>query len=57
MNSMYVDFRDDTVRRPAETIAAEDARGIIHTAEVAIQGIIEVTEIGGNQIGTKGFMK
>ena len=31
--------------------------GIIHTVNVAIQRIVEVTQIMGEQIGTKGFTK
>ncbi len=38
-------------------IGREEAEGIIHTVNVAIQRIVEVTQIMGEQIRTKGFMK
>jgi AbiV family abortive infection protein len=57
MDSMYVGFKNGKVLSPADVIGEDDARGIIHTTEVALQRIFEVTEVWGHQIGTKGFMK
>ncbi len=37
-------------------IGREEAEGIIHTVNVAIQRIMEV-QVMGEKIGTKGFMK
>jgi AbiV family abortive infection protein len=57
MDAMYVGFKGEKVVSPSDVIGRDAARSIIHTAQVAIQRIIEVTEFGGHQIGTKGFMK
>jgi AbiV family abortive infection protein len=57
IDSMYVGFKNGKVFSPTDAIGEEDARSIIHTTEVAMQRIIEVTEFWGHQIGTKGFMK
>ena len=56
-DAMYVELRDGNVYSPSTSIEREDAEGIIHTVNVAIERIIEMTEIMGEQIGTKGFMK
>ena len=56
-DSMYVNLRDDKVISPSDVIDRDDAEGIIHTVNVALQRIVEVTEFWGHQIGTKGFMK
>lgn len=53
-----VDFTNSLVAKPYEVVLEKDARDIIHLVEVALERIWEVTgEFGGNQIGTKGFMK
>ena len=56
-SAMFVGFKDGKVVSPSKVIGRDEARSIIHTTQTAIQRIIEVTEFGGNQIGTKGFMK
>lgn len=60
-SALYVDvnFNDNTVIKPWDIILEKDAKDIIHIVEVALQRIWEITneEFGGNQIGTKGFMK
>jgi AbiV family abortive infection protein len=59
-SSLYVDvdFNNNTVIKPWDIILEKDAKDIIHIVEVALKRIWEVTgEFGGNQIGTKGFMK
>ena len=58
--ALYVDMNSDrrTISTPSEVISEKDAQDIIHIADVALQRIWEVTgEFGGEQIGTKGFMK
>jgi AbiV family abortive infection protein len=56
-DSMYVNIKDDEVISPTDVIGQDDAEGIIHTVNVALHRIFEVTEVWGHQIGTKGFMK
>jgi AbiV family abortive infection protein len=56
-DSMYVNFRDARVISPFDVIDHDEAQSIIHTVNVALQRILEVTELSGHQIGTKGFMK
>ncbi|HTS12617.1 MAG TPA: AbiV family abortive infection protein [Candidatus Limnocylindrales bacterium] len=56
MSAMYVDFANGTITTPGQLIDAQQARHIIHTVEVALQRILEITEYYGNRIGTKGFM-
>lgn len=56
-SALFVGFQNEKVVSPSDVIGREEARSIIHTAQTAIQRIIEVTEFGGHQIGTKGFMK
>jgi|SRR5882762_1465505 len=56
-DAMYVELKDGTVYTPSALIGREEAEGIIHTVNVAIQRIVEVTQIMGEQIGTKGFMR
>jgi AbiV family abortive infection protein len=56
-DSMYVNLKDDKIISPSDVIDRHDAEGIIHTVNVALQRIVEVTEVWGHQIGTKGFMK
>lgn len=58
--ALYVDinFNNSSTSQPSEIISEKDALDIIHIVEVALERIWEVTgEFGGNQIGTKGFMK
>jgi hypothetical protein len=54
---MFVGFKNGKVVSPSKVIGREEARSIIHATQTAILRIIEVTELGGHQIGTKGFMK
>lgn len=54
---MYVSMVDGKVVSPSDAISRDDARAIIHTVDVALRRIHEVTEFWGHQIGTKGFMK
>jgi len=56
-NSLYVNINEQEIIVPAEQISKDDAEGIIHITETALSRIMEVTEVFGNQIGTKGFMK
>jgi AbiV family abortive infection protein len=58
--AMYVDidFDKGIISKPFEAVSEKDAQDVIHIVEVAFERIWEVTgEFGGNQIGTKGFMK
>jgi AbiV family abortive infection protein len=55
-DAMYVNLKDGKVYSPADVIGREEAEGIIHTVNVAIQRIVEV-QVMGEKIGTKGFMK
>jgi AbiV family abortive infection protein len=57
MDAMYVSLNNKKVASPSDVIDASAARGIIHTVNVAFQRILEVTDLGGHQIGTRGFMK
>lgn len=57
IDAMYVRFQGEKVVPPSDSIGRDAARGIIHTAQVAIQHIIEMTEFWGYQIGTKGFIE
>jgi AbiV family abortive infection protein len=54
---MYVSMTNGKVVSPSDVISRDDARSIIHTVDVALRRIHEVTEFWGHQIGTKGFMK
>jgi AbiV family abortive infection protein len=56
-DGMYVNLNNGKVSGPLDVISRDDARGIIHTVDVALRRIHEVTEIWGHQIGSKGFMK
>jgi ribosomal protein S4E len=56
-DSMYVNIKDNEVISPSDVIGRDDAESIMHTVNVALERIFEVTEIWGHQIGTKGFMK
>lgn len=56
--SLYVDVNNDLLISPKEQITPDDARDIMHILSTALYRIWEVSgEFGGNQIGTKGFMK
>lgn len=60
LNALYVgiDFGNKKIIKPEEQISESDAIEMIHTVETAFNRIWEVSgEFGGNQIGTKGFMK
>lgn len=57
MHGLYVHFEEGEVKSPKDLISEADARAIIHILRVAVDTIIELTEFGGHQIGTKGFMK
>lgn len=53
-----IDFDKKKITKPIEQISDTDAREMIRVVEVALERIWEVSgEFGGNQIGTKGFMK
>ena len=56
-DSMYVNLKDDKTIGPSDVIGREQAEAIIHTVNVALERIMEMTEFWGYQIGTKGFMK
>jgi AbiV family abortive infection protein len=59
-DALYVDidFSAETISQPGQLVSEKDARDIIHIGEVALERIGEITgELGGMQIGTKGFMK
>lgn len=59
-DALYVgiDFEKHKLIRPIEQVSEADAKGIIRVVEVALERIWDVSgEFGGNQIGTKGFMK
>ena len=57
-DALYVGMIDNNIKLPNEEVSETDAQEIIHIANVAFQRIWEVSgEFGGNQIGTKGFMK
>jgi hypothetical protein len=56
-DAMYVNLRDGKIVAPSNVIGLEAAKGIIHTVDVALQRITEMTDLWGHQIGTKGFMK
>ncbi len=57
-NSLYVDAMDGAIKSPKDEITEKDAREIMHILSTALYRIWEVSgEFGGNQIGTKGFMK
>ncbi|MFA6322930.1 MAG: AbiV family abortive infection protein [Candidatus Buchananbacteria bacterium] len=59
LKSMYVDvdFVRGEISSPSICISKEDAKSILKAVEVGLQSIFMVTEINGEQIGTKGFMK
>lgn len=60
LNALYVgiDFNNQAITRPEEQITEKDAKEMMRVVEVALERIWEVSgEFGGNQIGTKGFMK
>lgn len=52
-----MNLKDGKVIAPSNMIGLEAAKGIIHTVDVALQRITEMTEYWGHQIGTKGFMQ
>jgi hypothetical protein len=56
-DAMYVELKDGAIHAPSEQIGGDEAAGITHPVNVAIQRIIEIMEIMGEQIGKKGFMK
>ncbi len=60
LDALYVgvDFQSQKIIKPEEQISESDAKEVIRIVEVALERIWEVSgEFGGNQIGTKGFMK
>ena len=60
LNALYVgvDFKNQIIIKPKEQITENDAKEMMRIVEVALERIWEVSgEFGGNQIGTKGFMK
>jgi len=59
-NALYIgiDFQNQKIIKPEEQISERDSKEVIRIVEVALERIWEVAgEFGGNQIGTKGFMK
>lgn len=57
-NSLYVGADHSNINIPKKEITQDDAREIIHIIDTAFERIWEVSgEFGGNQIGTRGFMK
>ncbi|OGZ63844.1 MAG: hypothetical protein A3A98_00970 [Candidatus Staskawiczbacteria bacterium RIFCSPLOWO2_01_FULL_40_39] len=59
-DSLYVgiDFRNQKIKKPKEQVSEADAKEMIRIVEVTLERIWEVSgEFGGNQVGTKGFMK
>ena len=56
-DALYVSLKADQLISPSDIIGREDARGIIHTVNVALERIREVTDFWGHQIGTKGLVK
>ena|SRR3989344_297917 len=57
-DSLYVGLEYNNLNVPQEKITKNDAKEIIHIVDTAFERIWEVSgEFGGNQIGTKGFMK
>ena len=59
LESLYVDvdFESNKIFIPEDEIKKKDAESIMYIVEIALYRIWDVTENGGNQIGTKGFMK
>ena len=60
LDALYVgvDFKNQKIIKPEEQITDKDAKEMMRLVEVALERIWEVSgEFGGNQIGTKGFMK
>jgi AbiV family abortive infection protein len=58
--ALYVDadFGCGVISKPSEVITEKDAEDIIHIVDVVLTRIWDVTgEFGGEQIGTKGFMR
>lgn len=55
--SLFVGADDNEICVPRNKVNKEDARGIIHITDTAIERIWEVTVYWGRQIGTKGFIK
>jgi len=59
LKSLYVniDFSSRKISRPSDSVTENDAENIIKAVEVGLYRIYEITELWGEQIGTKGFMK
>jgi AbiV family abortive infection protein len=59
LKSMYVDadFSKMKISSPQDSASKEDAESIIKAVSIGLSRIYEITEINGEQIGTKGFMK
>jgi len=57
--SLYVDLNLDEqdIYTPEEQVTENEAEGIIHIVNTALNRISEVVDFHGRQIGTKGFMK
>ena len=55
VNALYASLKDKKVQTPTDTITKEDAQGIIHTVEVALDSIT-TNDFMGYPIGSKGFM-
>jgi AbiV family abortive infection protein len=57
MSALYVECNQPTVQSPADAITEAMAKSIVHTVRAALDSILIVTDLMGQQIGTKGFMK
>jgi len=55
IKALYASLKDKKVQTPTDTITKEDAQGIIHTVEVALDSIT-TNDFMGYAIGSKGFM-
>jgi len=57
-NSLYIGVNNEQIKLPEVEVSKSDVSEIIHIVNTAFERIWEVSgEFGGNQIGTKGFMK
>lgn len=54
-DALYVSLIGEEVRRPEDLVTEDDAKGIIHTVNMALTTIAIKDEMG-YKIGTKGFM-
>ncbi|KWT91773.1 AbiV family abortive infection protein [Candidatus Magnetominusculus xianensis] len=59
LQSLYVDvdFNREFVLSPSDSISKDDSEKLIKAVKVGLSQIHFITEVLGEQIGTKGFMK